>query len=70
MWELGTALAKDMAAVNTFLEDGYEPFAVTSSDVYQTERVWLKREVDIETHNKQPRANKRASRRAAPKSKG
>jgi len=71
MWEIASAIRPE--DVENFLQQGYEPFAVTIDT--QGERIWLKKELkelkelkesNAEIHSQQDRAHKGRSRRVAP----
>jgi len=60
MWELATAMVKDKVNVETYLKEGYEPFAITQD---REERIWLKRKVKNEVYISKSRKPKRKSSR-------
>ena len=71
MWTIATALVRNVGGLENLLEEGYEPFAVTT-DSYG-DRIWLKRKVEekvIETDNQPDKPEQGASRRTAKKPKG
>ena len=70
MWMLSSAMVSNREVIERFLQEGYEPFAVTL-DV-RGERVWFKKEVEelkSEVHSKSEQHKQRRSRKTAPKSK-
>ena len=67
MWDMVRVDGREIQTINSYLKEGYEPFAV-STNSYDYVTVWMKREVN-EIHSEQ-KSVKGTSRRATAKAEG
>jgi len=69
MWELSAANIREKGRVESYLREGYEPFAVVSNN-YGEDIIWFRRKIKIEIHSDKSTGSKsRAGKPAIAESK-